>query len=105
MKAKTLCLYVVIGVHLCSSVASLAAQDQPGDALPPGAVARLGTTRWRHGGTVLLASLLPDGKTVVTVSEDRTVRLWEFPSGKELRRLAQPDVDPAPDGFARSWRG
>jgi WD40 repeat protein len=65
--------------------------DRQGDPLPEGAVARLGTTRWQHGGVVTFAAFLPDGKSVVTVSEDRTIRLWAHPSGKEIRRLAEPE--------------
>jgi WD40 repeat protein len=75
------------------------ATDRHGDPLPDGAIARLGTTRWRHGGIVTLAAMLPDGKTVVTVSEDRTIRLWAFPSGKEIRRLAEPPAGPLTPGF------
>src|SRR5262249_9108496 len=30
------------------------------------------------------------GKTVVTVTTDRTIRVWEFPSGKEIRRISLP---------------
>ena len=64
--------------------------DTPRDIeLPPGAIGRVGTVRWRHGGIVEFAAFLPDGKTVLTSSADQTVRLWEFPSGKEIRRLAE----------------
>ena len=63
------------------------AKDQHGDPLPAGAVARAGTVRWRTGGLVSFAAFLPDGKSVLSVGDDRVVRVWEFPSGKELRRF------------------
>jgi RNA polymerase sigma factor (sigma-70 family) len=73
------------------------ATDQYGDPLPAGAVARLGTVRWRHGGGVGFAQFLPDGKRVLSVGNDRAIRLWEYPSGKEIRRFGQPETDEALD--------
>jgi WD40 repeat protein len=64
--------------------------DQYGDPLPAGAVARLGTIRWRHDAAVAFASFAPDGKTVVSVSWSGTIFVWEYPGGKELRRIAPP---------------
>jgi WD40 repeat protein len=64
--------------------------DQHGDPLPAGAVARLGSDRWLHG-EIAAAGFLPDGKTVVTAAYgDATIRFWEFPSGKEIRRITVP---------------
>jgi WD40 repeat protein len=63
------------------------AKDFYGDALPTGAVARLGTVRLRHEGTVVFAAFFTDGKSIVTVSSDGMAFIWDFPSGKELRRF------------------
>jgi WD40 repeat protein len=60
--------------------------DLYGDPLPDGAVARFGTTRWKHPGGVSDLVYSPDGKTLVSTG-DRTVRLWEAATGKELRRF------------------
>jgi WD40 repeat protein len=65
----------------------LPVKDQFGDPLPAGALARLGTTRWRHGGIVQFAVMLPDCKTVVTAADDNVVRVWDYPSGKEIRQI------------------
>jgi hypothetical protein len=45
--------------------------------------------RWiaSHQGRVLSAAFSPDGAKVVTASEDRSARLWEAASGKELAVL------------------
>src|SRR5947209_3949515 len=51
--------------------------DLRGDPLPEGAVARLGTLRWRHADTVTFVAILPDGKAVLTAAQDNTVRLWQ----------------------------
>jgi RNA polymerase sigma factor (sigma-70 family) len=67
------------------------AKDLHGDPLPAGAVARLGQDRWLHGANADFADFLPDGKTVVTLCSDRTIRVWEFPAGKEIRRVALSD--------------
>lgn len=71
--------------------------DLYGDPLPAGAIARLGTLRFRHGGDVNTVAFLADGKTVVSGSANG-VRLWEAASGKELRTLPGYRVIVSPDG-------
>src|ERR1700686_1957798 len=50
--------------------------DLYGDALPAGAVARLGTLRFRHADVIAFAAFLPGGKSVVTVGDDGIICVW-----------------------------
>jgi RNA polymerase sigma factor (sigma-70 family) len=59
-------------------------KDLLGDALPPGALARLGTARGRHGRHLSALELSPDGRQLATRAEDGAVRVWDAASGKEL---------------------
>jgi len=61
--------------------------DLYGDPLPKGAVARLGTTRWRHASSVQALAVSPDGKTLATTTWQPSIRLWDMHSGRELRQL------------------
>jgi RNA polymerase sigma factor (sigma-70 family) len=58
--------------------------DALGDPLPEGAIARLGTVRLRHGGTILKLAFTPDGKQIVAFGHDG-VRIWDAATGREAR--------------------
>ena len=73
--------------------------DENGDPLPAGAIARMGTLRWRHADAVNYVAYTPDGKMVLTAGQDNVIKLWERDSGKEIRRLvlaklAQSSIQP-----------
>ncbi len=79
--------------------------DQYGDALPDGALARLGTVRLRH---TLAHQLLfsADSKSILSTGGDSCVRRWEVPSGKLIaaQLFAMPPDDPfGPPDFAYSF--
>src|SRR5262245_19691430 len=81
------CLTLAAGVLVAWS--SVAAQqpearriDRFGDPLPPGAFARLGTTRLRTTASAL--ALAADGKTLVTVAGGRTLGRWDPDTGRLL---------------------
>jgi WD40 repeat protein len=61
--------------------------DQYGDPLPDGAVARMGTARFRAGPYLSGFAFSPDGKTIVTASMGGTLTVWEAATGKPLRRI------------------
>jgi WD40 repeat protein len=62
------------------------ATDLYGDPLPPGAVARLGTVRFRYAATSVAYS--PNGKLLAVGGADNQIRLLDAATGKEIRRLA-----------------
>jgi WD40 repeat protein len=68
--------------------------DLYGDPLPPGAIARFGTTRLRHTKSRGLedAAFSPDGKILASIGGDSCLRLWDTASGKQLQsvRLNSP---------------
>jgi RNA polymerase sigma factor (sigma-70 family) len=59
--------------------------------LPAGALARLGTSRFRHAQIVSSVAFSPDGKVLATGSHMGTVRFWDPATGKELRVLTAHD--------------
>jgi WD40 repeat protein len=61
--------------------------DRFGDPLPPGAIARLGTVRFRTDGWRPVIAVAPDGRAVASAGQ-RTISLWDVATGKEIRRLA-----------------
>ena len=70
--------------------------DRFGDPLPEGAVARLGSGRWRIDGKPLSLRYSPDGKTLIALAEnhegskspgDRLLHRLDAGSGKLLGRL------------------
>jgi RNA polymerase sigma factor (sigma-70 family) len=82
---------------------------EPGDSLPVGALARMGTPRFRHGGPVLSMAYLAGGKILATGGYIGTrretrmgrIRLWDTVTGKELRQFhlkGTAHVAGSPDG-------
>src|SRR5262245_8033815 len=64
--------------------------DFHGDPLPPGAVARLGSARFRHDHLPGPAAFSPDGKTMAVLVdrlETATLWIWDVQTGKNLRRF------------------
>jgi len=61
--------------------------DLEADPLPPGAVARLGTSRWRMSDDTLFLGFGADGSQLVTVSQDNHWQVWDAATGKQVHRF------------------
>jgi WD40 repeat protein len=83
-----LALVAVTALALAVPMAAAApALDAQGDPLPAGALARLGTLRFRHRAEVDCLALSADGKVLATGAADNVIHLWDVASGKPLRRF------------------
>ncbi|MBI3411944.1 MAG: sigma-70 family RNA polymerase sigma factor [Planctomycetes bacterium] len=74
--------------------------DLNGDALPMGAVARLGTLRFRQDAPVNSVAYSPDGKLLASSEWFRRAHLWDAESGKKLATfpVRADAVEFSPDG-------
>src|SRR5262249_15697652 len=79
---------------LAKAKSSASARDVDGFPLPIGAIARLGTLRWRTTEYVTSLAFSRDGKRLVS-ADRHSVRLWEVDSGKELGAAAEPFIERA----------
>jgi RNA polymerase sigma factor (sigma-70 family) len=75
------------------------ATDRTGERLPDGAVARLGSLRFRQGGEVRGLVYTPDGKTLVAHGMN-AVCLWDAATGQRAARLTPTDGEPGGFGAA-----
>ncbi len=84
--------------------------DRYGDPLPPAALARLGTVRFRHVAGVRSVAFTSDGDGLLTAGWGVPTRLWEVANGRMLRQFGDdPDeqayaVELSPDGRTLAGR-
>ncbi len=62
--------------------------DPFGDPLPPEAVARIGSTRFRHGGHIYSLAFTHGGKRLASSGDDG-LRIWDAATGREERHLSE----------------
>src|SRR5262245_39682829 len=58
--------------------------DLLGDALPPGAVARVGSLRFYHGDDLGALAFSADDRVLYSLGGTAPLRAWETATGKEL---------------------
>ena len=68
-----------------------ASRDHFGDPLPDGAVARLGTVRWRYPQRVELVQFIGTGKQLLSCCGDGLFHVTETASGKPIRHFGNKD--------------
>lgn len=85
---------LVVGA-LLSPTAVMAQErlDAAGDPLPPGAILRLGTTRWRNDNGIAGIACTPDGKWLLGLCYEQ-LTVWDTSDGKRLRTIPHTP-DPA----------
>jgi WD40 repeat protein len=86
-----------------------ATRDADGDPLPPNAVMRLGTARWRHPGRFKSLHWLPDGKQLIVNCSLDGVRRLDAENGRLLGTYELPAISPhatalSPDGKELVYR-
>jgi WD40 repeat protein len=68
-------------------------RDRHGDPLPEGAIARLGTVRFRTSGPCRTVSFAPDGRSLFAGGA-----VWDVATGRKLRQVSEAGEVLAPDG-------
>jgi WD40 repeat protein len=84
--ALNLLLAVAPGRPAVAAEAARPRTDRYGDPLPAGALARVGTVRFRHSASVRAVAFSGDGAMLASYGYD-ALRIWDPANGKELFRL------------------
>jgi WD40 repeat protein len=86
-------LFAMVGLCTVVVLSELPAQDDP---LPPGAVRRYGSSRWRHGDSGAVA-VSPGGKLLATTTQSSfEMRIWNVATGKVVRKVELPEFNALP---------
>src|SRR5579885_1652913 len=80
----------------CAAASVLAEQvpartDAEGEPLPPGVLARLGSSRMRQEPSAGYLDFSPDGKWLVSGGTSPFVNVWDVATGKRRQRIEVPE--------------
>ena len=78
MRLRAVLRIVAVEIAVAFASAFAAAEERPQAEIIP----QLG-----HSGEVLSVAIAPDGKTALSGSDDKTLRLWDLASGREIRKF------------------
>ncbi len=99
------CLSLLVAAWIGQSPAGRERVDGQGDPLPPNALVRLGSQRFRGDAVAVSRAIAmsPDGKVLASTEIGPVVRVWEAATGKILRELrghkgSVLDFNFSPDG-------
>src|SRR5262249_22623179 len=79
---------------------AMAGRDSGSSSLPAGALARMGSGHFRHGGPVLSMAYLDQGRGIATAGfigsqwdrDGGRISLWDARTGKDLRQFSRQGV-------------
>ncbi len=86
------CVLFVLASLVCCEATAEPRVDRRGDPLPPDALARLGTLRFRHDAPVSAVAFAPDGKFVACLDHTSRVGLWDATTGAKVWHCDLPQV-------------
>jgi WD40 repeat protein len=100
MTRATLLLVALVALAAAQEPAPKDPVDAFGDPLPPGAIARLGTLRFRTADFPKQLAVSPDGNQIVSTQSLQHVRLtvWEADTGRQVREVELPNY-PQPEAI------
>lgn len=89
-RAWPLMAWLVFAGSLTVAAAEPAPLDGDGVPLPRGAIARLGSTRWRLRSELREVLLSPDGQTLAVTTSENTTELVDAKTGRRLQSFGVP---------------
>jgi len=99
-------VFVFVAFAVTTARADTPAPSAPThDALPDGAVARLGTARLKHPPFVSALAYAPDGRTIVTSAGNSPVRVWDAATGRLVGTIGDQSGGVFAFAYRRTGRG